>query len=159
MRYRLLVALLTLAALTALPAPAAADITAFWGFSPTPETRRTGGFAAGVNLLVVGFEFEYANTREDDAKGAPGLRTGMFNAILQTPTSGVQLYLTAGGGLYRERYRDVSETSFGTNVGGGVKVSLLGPVRVRVDFRIFSLRGSPLYGSPKRLYAGVNIPF
>jgi len=151
--------LVALALLISLPSPASADITAFWGFSPTPESRRLGGFAAGVTLAVVGFEFEYAHAVEDDLKGAPGLRTGMFNALVQTPTSDVQLYVTVGAGLYRERYRDLSETSVGTNIGGGVKFSLLGPLRIRIDYRIFSLRGDPLYANPKRLYAGANIAF
>jgi opacity protein-like surface antigen len=153
------VAMLVLACLVGRPAPAAADITAFWGFSPTPESRRTAGFAFGVNLVLVGFEFEYGNTSEVEAKGAPGLRTGMFNALVQTPTSNVQLYVTAGGGFYRERFRELSETSFGTNIGGGVKMNIAGPVRLRVDYRIFALRGDPLYASPKRLYAGVNVSF
>jgi hypothetical protein len=159
MRRTLTIALLALGALIGRPAPAAADITAFWGFSPTPESRRSTGFAVGINLLVVGFEFEYGNTREDELAGAPGVRTGMFNALVQTPTSKVQLYVTAGGGIYRETYRDVSETSVGTNFGGGVKMHLAGPLRLRVDYRIFALRGDPLYPTPKRLYAGLNLAF
>jgi hypothetical protein len=154
-----LVATLALLCLVGAPAPAAADITGFWGFSPTPASRRTGGFAVGVNLIVVGFEFEYGNTTESDLKGAPGLKTGMFNALVQTPTSGIQLYVSAGGGLYRETYRDRSETSVATNIGGGVKATLVGPLRLRVDYRIFSLRGDPLYPTPKRLYAGLNFSF
>lgn len=159
MRRTLVTGLLLLAALVGRPAPAAADVTAFWGFSPTPETRRTGGFAVGITVLVVGFEFEYGHTREAEMDGAPGLRTGMANAIFQTPTGNVQLYVTAGGGFYRETYRDRSETSFGTNIGGGVKFGLVGPLRARVDYRIFSLRGDPLYPTPKRLYAGLNLTF
>jgi opacity protein-like surface antigen len=159
MKRALIISALAFAALVGRPAPAAADITAFWGFSPTPESRRTGGFAAGVNLVLLGFEFEYAKTAESDPKGAPGLTTGMLNALVQTPSTGVQLYVTAGGGFYRERYRDLSETSFGTNIGGGVKFSLLGPVMVRLDYRVFSLRGNPLYSTPKRFYVGANIAF
>jgi hypothetical protein len=154
-----LVLVLAAAVLAGRPAPAAADVTAFLGFSPTPENRATRGFAFGVNLLVVGFEFEYANTAEEEVHGAPGLRTGMLNGLLQTPTSNVQLYLTAGGGFYRERAGEESETGMGTNIGGGVKFGLAGPLRVRVDYRVFSLRGDPLYPTPKRLYAGVNLAF
>ena len=29
------------------------------------------------------------------------------------------------------------------NTGGGVKITLLGPLRVRVDYRVFTLRGEP----------------
>jgi hypothetical protein len=159
MQRAILITLVAAAGLAGLPAPAAADITAFWGFSPTPESRRTSGFAFGVNVIVVGFEFEYGNTVERELDGAPGVRTGMFNALVQTPTSNIQLYVTAGGGLFRETYRERAETWFGTNIGGGVKMRLAGPLRLRVDYRIFSLRGDPLYPTPKRLYAGLNFSF
>lgn len=159
MRRTTLVALLTLGIAAATPAPAAADITAFLGFSPTPERRSVKGFAFGVNMLVLGFEFEYANTAENELDGAPGVRTGMINGLVSTPTSRAQLYLTAGGGFYREGFRDFTETGFGTNFGGGVKMGLAGPLKLRLDYRIFALRGDPLYRSPKRFYAGVNLAF
>lgn len=159
MRRTTLVALLTLGIAAATPTPAAADITAFLGFSPTPERRSVKGFAFGVNMLVLGFEFEYANTAENELDGAPSVRTGMINGLVSTPTSRAQLYLTAGGGFYRERFRDFAETGFGTNFGGGVKMGLAGPVNLRLDYRIFALRGDPLYRSPKRFYAGINLAF
>jgi len=159
MRRTGLAVILVLGVIAATPVPAAADVTAFLGFSPTPERRSVKGFAFGVNVLLLGFEFEYANTAEDELNGAPGVRTGMINGLVGTPTSRAQLYLTAGGGFYRERYRDFSETGFATNFGGGVKLSLAGPLKLRVDYRIFSLRGDPLYGSPKRFYAGLNLAF
>lgn len=147
-----------LAAIFLVAAPARADITAFWGFSPTPETRSARGFSAGVNLVVFGFEFEMSNTAEDLVKGAPSLTTGMLNGLVQTPTR-VQLYLTAGGGFFRERLAGEGETLVGTNIGGGVKMPLVGPLRLRLDYRVFNLRGSPLYPNPQRFYAGVNLGF
>lgn len=152
------IAALVLACLLLPAAPARADITAFWGASPTPETRSARGFAAGVSLIVFGFEFEYANTAEDLVVGAPGLTTGMLNGMVQTPTS-TQFYLTAGGGFFRERLGNGSETHVGTNIGGGVKLALAGPLRLRLDYRVFNLRGSPLYTTPQRFYAGVNLTF
>jgi hypothetical protein len=158
MKRFILVLPLALAALFATPAPARADITAFWGLSPTPETRSARGFSAGINLIVFGFEFEYANTAEDLAAGAPGLTTGMINGLVQTPTS-TQFYLTAGGGFFRERLDGEGETNIGTNIGGGVKFNLAGPLRLRLDYRVFALRGSPLYTNPQRFYAGLNLAF
>jgi hypothetical protein len=148
-------------AILALPRPAAADVTAFLGFSPTPEARSTRGFAIGVNFLIVGVEFEYANTREKDdpTSLAPGLMTSMFNGVISTPTSGIQLYGTLGGGAYRERFGDLSETNFGTNIGGGVKLTLAGPFRLRVDYRVFNLRGGAVHKTPQRFYAGLNLRF
>jgi hypothetical protein len=150
---------LMLACLLVRPAPAAADITAFLGFTPTMDTRPARGFAAGINLLIVGFEFEYSRMTEHPIEGAPGLTTGMFNVLVLTPTSGIQLYLTAGGGLYRESLLDERETHFATNVGGGAKISLAGPIRLRVDYRVFSLRGSPFVRTPHRIYTGLSLSF
>ena len=145
-------------AVLAAPAVAHADLTTFLGVSTTPTTRSAKGFAVGVSLVVIGFEFEYANVVEKAAESAPSLRTGMLNGLVQTPTK-TQLYLTAGGGFFRERLGGTSETSFGTNVGGGIKFSLAGPIRLRVDYRIFALRGEPLYPNPQRIYGGLNIAF
>ena len=71
----------------------------------------------------------------------------------------MQFYGTAGGGAYRESLNDSSETNFGINVGGGVKVSLAGPLRVRFDYRVFTLQGSPRHSKPQRFYAGLNLKF
>jgi opacity protein-like surface antigen len=154
-----IVLLLAIGLLVARPAPAEADVTAFLGFSTTPETRSTRGFAAGLNLLILGFEFEYARTVEQELEGVPGLTTSMFNAMVTTPTSDLQFYATAGAGFYRERIVDETETSVGTNVGGGVKVGLAGPIKLRLDYRVFNLRGNPLHKNPQRFYAGVSLAF
>jgi hypothetical protein len=112
-------------------------------------------------LLVVGFEFEFAQTSENLVEAAPALRTGMGNVLVQTPVAvaGMQFYLTAGGGVYRERLAERQETHVGINSGGGVKVSLLGPIKARVDYRIFKLRGEPLCSTVHRVYAGLNLSF
>ena len=144
-----------------LPAKASADVTGFLGASSTPSTRLMKGFAVGTGLLIVGFEFEYAHTNEDLQKAAPGLRTFMFNGLLQTPVpiGGMQFYGTAGGGVFRETLDRDSETTLGINIGGGVKMTLAGPLRLRLDYRVLTLRGSPLYNNPKRFYAGINLKF
>ena len=111
-----------------------------------------------MSLIIVGFEFEYANTSENPEELAPGLRTGMINGLIQTPTR-TQFYLTAGGGFYREALEETAETNFGTNIGGGMKMPLVGPLRLRIDYRVFNLRGSPIYNTPHRIYAGANITF
>jgi hypothetical protein len=141
------------------PAPAAADVTGFLGLMTTPSTRPARGFAVGINLLIVGFEFEYNRTAEDAVKVAPGLTSGMFNGMVMTPTGNTQLYVTIGGGVFRERFGALTETNFGTNFGGGIKIGLLGPIRLRLDYRVFDLRGTPRYKNPQRFYAGINIPF
>jgi opacity protein-like surface antigen len=159
MRQAFLIFVLTGLSLTVRPLPAAADVTAFFGVSPTPATRTTQGVAVGLGLVVVGFEFEYGKTRQDDAKGAPGLTTGMGNLMVMTPTHKVQLYATTGGGLFHEIYRTRGTTSFGTNVGGGVKIALAGPIRMRFDYRVFKLNGDPLFKNVHRFYGGLSLSF
>ncbi len=153
------VALLALGLLTIRPAPAAADLTAFWGTARSPSSRSTRGIAIGVGLVIVGFEFEYAKTAEDERQAAPALTTGMGNVVLMTPGSGLQLYLTTGAGVYRENLREFTNTSFGTNVGGGAKISLMGPIRLRLDYRVLKLNGTPIVDRVHRFYAGLNVAF
>jgi hypothetical protein len=141
--------------------PAVADATIFIGTNSTPANRQVKGFAFGIGLLVVAFEFEYANTSEELLDAAPALRTGMGNILLQTPFAimGFQPYFTSGGGAYRETLDTRQETNFGVNSGGGVKISLVGPIRARVDYRVFKLRGDPLHDTVQRVYAGLNVKF
>ena len=152
----LLIALL-LSAL--VPREARADATLFIGATTTPASRQARGFAVGVTLLVVGIEFEYSSTVEDAAERAPSLRTGMGNLLVQAPFGDVQPYATVGAGLYRERLAGAAETHAGINLGGGVKVALAGPLRLRLDYRLFTLRGSPRHRTPQRIYAGLNLAF
>lgn len=142
------------------PRPARADATLFLGTTTSPTHRPVRGFAVGVSLLIVGFEFEYANIKEDETLLAPSLRTTSGNVFAQTfNLSGFQLYATTGAGIYRERLGSDQETSFVMNTGGGVKVTLAGPFRARVDYRIFNLRGNPQHSKVQRVYAGLNLAF
>jgi hypothetical protein len=139
-----------------------ADATIFIGSNTTPSNRTAKGLAFGVGLLIVGFEFEFSDTSENLDENAPSLRSGMSNVLLQTPfpIAGMQFYFTTGGGIYRERLGETfQETHLGLNTGGGVKVTLLGPIRARLDYRVFNLRGEPLHSTVHRVYAGLNLAF
>jgi opacity protein-like surface antigen len=151
-------------------APAWADLTGFIGVTPTPVNRPTKGFAIGTGLLIVGFEFEFASMQEDltapatAGEPAPALQTYMFNGLLQTPfpIARMQFYGTLGGGVYHETLSTDpagDQTNFGTNIGGGVKISVIGPLRLRADYRVFTLRGTPRQTPVQRFYAGVNLKF
>ena len=126
----------------ACPWPARADATAFVGANTTPANRAVKGIAVGVGFLVVGVEFEYASAPEDQRAAAPAFKTSSGNVILQPPFAilGFRPYVTAGGGLYREQLGSRSDTGFAANTGGGVKVTLAGPLKLRVDYRVFKLR-------------------
>jgi hypothetical protein len=155
---------LALAALfAAVATPARADGTLFLGANTTPESRRVQGFSLGFGLLVVGVEFEYANTPQSDepVPAAPSLKTGSGNVLLQTPFAiyGFQPYFTFGAGYYSESLGARDDSGFAPNTGGGVKISLAGPLRLRVDYRVFKLGDSALYSPVHRLYAGLNLKF
>ena len=141
--------------------PALADITVFIGANTTPANRQVRGVSLGAGLLVLGFEFEYASTTDDPTSAAPSLKTGMGNVLFQTPVAfmGIQPYFTTGAGLYREELGTHQDTSIGFNTGGGAKITLMGQVRLRVDYRLFKL-GSGASSSPAhRVYAGLNLKF
>ncbi len=142
-------------------APALADVTAFVGANTTPANRQVRGAAVGFGLLIIGFEFEYANTTDDPTAAAPSLTTGSGNVLLQPPSAffGVQPYFTTGGGLYNETLGTHSDTGFALNTGGGVKISLAGPLRVRVDYRVFKVGSGALYSPAHRFYVGLNLKF
>jgi hypothetical protein len=156
-RFAVLVAALSI---WLVPRPASADATVFLGTTTSPTHRTVKGFAVGMSLVIVGVEFEYANTAEDDTLNAPSLKTTSGNVFAQTfGLSGFQLYVTTGAGVYRERLGLDQETNFVLNNGGGVKVTLAGPIRARVDYRIFNLRGNPQHSTVQRIYAGLNLAF
>jgi len=139
--------------------PALADATLFLGSTTSPTHRTVKGFAGGVSLVIVGFEFEYASTAEDTTLAAPSLKTTSGNAFVQTFGLPVQLYATTGVGIFREHLGTTQETNFLLNTGGGVKIPILGPLRARIDYRIFNLRGNPQHSKVQRIYAGVNLAF
>ena len=154
-------AVLALALMAATPSIARADATAFLGRNSAGDDRSTTrGFALGVSMLVVGFEFEYANSGEDRTNATPSLRTTAGNVFVQTfGLPGFQLYATTGAGIYRERLGTDQETGLLLNNGGGIKINLAGPIRARVDYRVFTLRGDPRHTNVQRLYAGLNLAF
>jgi opacity protein-like surface antigen len=162
--------LIAVTLLLATASNAQADFTAFLGRTTTPSGRMNRGLAIGTGLLIVGFEFEYAKTDEelDVLPGpdnvAPELTTYMFNGLLQTPVpiAGMQFYGTIGGGVYHETLSLEplnDQTNFGSNIGGGAKITIAGPLRVRVDYRVYNLHGSPRHTNVQRFYAGINLKF
>jgi opacity protein-like surface antigen len=186
MHRRCLAALAAFSGLLVSVTPARADLTAFIGSSRLTKAsaavtsdgsdhgfRMNKGLAIGFSLVIVGFEFEWANSGDDDSACearsdfrnfcSPSLTTGMANVLLQTPHGimPVQVYGTAGAGLYRERFdlADENDYGVGTNVGGGVKIDVVGPLRLRLDYRVFKLANDAFHRTPQRFYAGANLAF
>src|SRR5690242_16107616 len=115
------VTILALTLMAFAPATAWADATLFIGANTSPANRTVKGFAVGAGVLVLGFEFEYASTSQAADEAAPSLNTGIASVLLQTPFEvfGLQPYVTAGGGLYREKLDtlDHQETNVAMSTG------------------------------------------
>ena len=110
---------------------------------------------------VVGFEFEYPHTNEDRVQAAPGLWTYMFNGMVQTPIpiAGMQFYGTAGAGGFHETL-NASLGNQRRNQHRRRDQDVAGwSLRLRFDYRVFTLQGSPRYAKPQRFYAGINLKF
>lgn len=158
------IAPLAFALLALAPTPAFADLTGFVGLHTSPERQALRGLAVGASLVIVGVEFELAQAGEDESEGVPSLLTVSGNVFVQTPVPvfGTRLYLTTGTGVYRERVEaiDHGETNLVFNTGGGAKITLIGPLRVRIDYRVLKLRGDTRRPSTvQRIYAGLNLGF
>src|SRR5687768_14168309 len=152
------------AALLIVPVPAFADATAFIGVNANPERQALRGFAGGFGFVVLGFEGEYAQAGEDQSAGVPSLLTIGGNVYVQTPfpVFSTRFYATTGTGVYREEMESIGhrETNLVFNTGGGAKITLAGPLRLRLDYRVLKLRGEPLRPSVvHRVYAGINLGF
>jgi hypothetical protein len=141
--------------------PVLADATIFIGANTTPANRPVRGAAIGIGLLIVGFEMEYSFTSEDPSVAAPSLKVGNGNLLLQTPVPifGVQPYFITGAGFYSETLGPRNDKGISLNTGGGVKISLAGPLRVRVDYRVVRLGSGALFSPAHRIYAGLNLKF
>ncbi len=145
----------------AVPGRAFADLTVFAGGTST-ISRASGGAALGLSLQPVGLEFEFATAPARRAAGKPALHTGLFNLLVGTPFRAggrIQVYGSVGGGMYRERLEEYTRTNLAVSGGGGVYLSLAGPFRLRVDYRLFALRGDAFHRRPRRAYAGLDLAF
>ena len=147
--------------LIAVAKPAAADLTAFVGSTQSVSDRTVTGVAIGLSLAIIGFEFEYSNTSVDNLQDKAELKSSMLNVLIQSPfpISRLQFYGTIGGGLYREKLGQSRDTGLGSNMGAGVKVSLMEPFRLRFDYRSLRLGKSTKRRAIQRFYAGLTLDF
>lgn len=152
--------LLAAAILLAASAPARADLTVFAGLQGSPVIRPTTGISLGIGVLLVGWEVEIARVTEELEDRAPSIAAGTGSIYVQNPVpiSGVQFYAIAGAGLYRERLGIVEQTDVHLALGGGAKIALVGPLKLRLDYRYFRLRDA-IEPDAQRLYAGLTLGF
>ena len=134
----------------------------FFGANTTPSNRPATGFAVGAGLLIVGFEFEYANTerrcqrRRAVAQDRHGQRPAADAGRHRAASSRTSRRAAASIGKSSARAATRASRS---DTGGGVKISLVGPLRLRVDYRVFKLGSGALTSPAHRIYAGLNLKF
>jgi hypothetical protein len=153
MRPRLPVAAIALAGCLLVPTAAYAGATVFLGRNSGGDDRSVvRGLVFGASLSSSASSSEYANSSEDLTEFRPALRTTSGNVLVQTFDSRVPA-------LFHDRRRTLSER-LGTDEesamlsnGGGGKVNLAGPLRVRIDYRVFNLKENPRHRTVQRIYA------
>jgi opacity protein-like surface antigen len=143
-----------------LVAPAAAD--ADWIFTPfvggnfggdtVDTTVNFGGSLAYMGAGAVGFEVDFGYAPEffgfDSDDIDSNVTTLMANVIVGAPIGGtsgpgVRPYVSGGAGLLRTHVKDagdlfdISDNSFGFDVGGGAMIFLSDNVGIRGDIRYF----------------------
>jgi len=142
--------------------PARADLTVFAGLQSAPEIRPATGISVGFGILLLGWEVEVARATEQQDDLVPSLSTGTGSFYVQNPVpiSGMQFYAIAGAGVYRERLDTFhQQTDVHLALGGGAKIGLAGPLKLRLDYRIFKLRDALVKDNPQRIYAGLALAF
>jgi opacity protein-like surface antigen len=98
------------------------------------------GMRAGIGRKMLGTEttFGYTSNFIDSRMKAVILNQ---NLMVQVPTPAVRPYATVGIGPVITKGDGITDigTKFAVNYGGGVKVTLAGPVGARVDIRNYTL--------------------
>ena len=150
-------------------APMHSDVTAFVGVM-VPQARRAVGGAFGGGGSMVRFEIEYSGTVGSATLTRPSAGAISVNVLVQSTPSihGLQFYGTGGFGLFGETFEGGAGSGevLAKNFGVGAKIVLAGPLRLRLDYRLFVLGDAPdaspglvLQQHPQRLSAGLNFTF
>ena len=150
------------------PRAARADGTFLIGAMYTDRSRPAIGWAYSYCPSLVGFEIEYFGTRPGDDQDRASAGGILSSVIVQPVRDGrIQPYGIGGFGLYGETYASGGGTgeALAKNFGGGVKIALAGPLRLRIDYRVFMLgslgdaSGPPGTMYPQRLALGLHVVF
>jgi hypothetical protein len=134
----------------------------FTGIVPTPAVRPTMGFAVGGGVAPTGFELELARSGSRLSKGAPSLNTYMVNFFgsFPVPVERLRIYAIGGIGIWNEQFEaGHGAGEFGKNLGVGALYEIAGPLKARLDYRVYFLNDSqdahPVYPHPQRLTVGL----
>jgi hypothetical protein len=158
--------------LLVFPSPAKADVTVFAGRLASGQPRTVfGGSAGRFYTENVGFEFEVAVTPGSGSAEQHKYQIFTGNLLIQSSLPRghrPQVYGAIGMGIYGETSSGGGGSGevFIGSFGGGVKVKLTGPFRVRADYRLFRLGeaadagpGFVLHRHPQRVSVGIGVAF
>lgn len=149
------------------PVSARADATVLVGLTSVEGLRPSLGWSFSYRPSAVGVEVEYLTTTPGNYSAG-----GIFGSVIVMPVtiSNVQIFVLGGVGVWGEGFKGGKRTGVlsAANVGGGVLVGLVGPVRLRLDYRLFRLGEvskeeigaiSPSRKHPQRIAAGLYFRF
>lgn len=149
-----------------IPASAAADqgATFLLGMYSPSAPHPAVGFAWRLGGPRGSLEVEYAGTLGRKSGTAPRAASATLNLLIRTPLQvrRAHMYAIAGIGLYGESSGESGSGELSPVVlGVGTKLSLSGPVALRIDYRVFVVRreaGDPRVGTmvPQRLSVGLT---
>ena len=145
-----------------MAAPASADITGFLGANTTPDNRPVKGVPSAPAFWSSASSSNMPppirmTPNGERRRSRPAWATCCCRR--RSPIFGLQPYFTTGGGVYRERLASTRHTGFGLNTGGGVKISLAGPMRLRSTTGCSNWEAARCYSPAHRFYAGINLKF
>ena len=164
---RLLIAAWLLALVLVNPVSASADATFLVGLTSVEGLRPSFAWSFGYRPSAVGVEVEYLTTRPGDYSAG-----GIFGSVIVVPMTiaKAQIFFVGGVGVWGEGFDEGKRTGVlsAVNVGGGVLVGLAGPLKLRLDYRLFRLGEvskeeigaiSPSSKHPQRIAAGLHFRF
>jgi hypothetical protein len=143
------------------------NLTAFAGAAMVPDAHAVSGIGVGVRPQPgpVSIEFEYSRSRSDPTRPVPAIVTLAGNFLVQVPVrqSRFELYGAFGVGFYvlQPDPQSGEDADSAWNFGGGAKVTLAGPLKLRIDYRVFRLAASPgrHHSDLRRLSVGIVAGF
>jgi len=155
--------------LAATAPTARADTTSFVAVGTDTASQREVGVAFGLCPGIFGWEVEYAGTLGRGGESDPSVGTISGNFLLQTtvPIRRTQFYGIAGFGVYGKQSGKQGSGEINIrDIGAGAKITLAGPLKLRLDYRLFLLGESPdatpgmrLDRHPQRFSAGLSLAF
>lgn len=153
------------------PASARADGTVLLGLTSAGTLRPSFGFSFGYRPSAVGVEVEYLSTFPQQSPGGYSAG-GIFGSVIVQPVtiSHLEIFAVGGVGVWGEGFKGGKRTGVlnAGNVGGGVLVALAGPLKLRLDYRLFLLAEvsdaevgaiAPSRKHPQRIAAGLYFRF